>query len=202
MKRKILLILLLCIFSTLLTGCITTGNYKPVGEVYVKTGPSHGDAGATDVIDIEIEKEKYDLNINNKIQVQIGYGHLEKQSSYENEIYGKITIYVSKYRSISEEPYNKQEYIYNDYYSEKYNTYQEERVFDFLPTFYYYPHFYPIYKEERTVEIPLDITGGYIIITNKLYNDQSQIETNEFSRIVQIELKFETENNILTFIND
>ena len=91
MKRKVLLILLLCIFSTLLTGCITTGNYKPVGEVYVKTGPSHGDAGATDVIDIEIEKEKYDLNINNKIQIQIGYGHLEKQSSYENEIYGKIT---------------------------------------------------------------------------------------------------------------
>ena len=114
MKRKLFLVLILCIFSILLTGCITTGNYKPVGEVYVKTGASHGDAGATDVIDLEIEKETYDLNVNNKIPIQIGYGHLEKQSSYENKIYGKITICVSKYRSISEEPYNKQEYIYSD----------------------------------------------------------------------------------------
>ena len=102
MKKIILCLLAVaCIMSF-----CSCSSVKPArqGEVYVKTSPSVGDSGVTEVIDISLEKSEYESKGDITVPVSVGVGHLPVERKYEGDEYAYLTINStpqSKRRSFS-----------------------------------------------------------------------------------------------------
>lgn len=177
MKKILLLVLLFFV-----TGCFKSTPYEPWGEVYVKSSPSAGDAGVTEVVDFETRYQQYDLTENRSIPVTVGtgYKHGHPFSSYS-------VLYISVVSNEEE---------LNNYYFEYYNfndimyesTVAQDSSFLVVP---HYDHFYPKYHEELEIEIPEGINNGYIFVQQRYDLEQPYG--------INIKVYFEIIDNILYF---
>ena len=177
---KKILFILIALF--VLTGCFRRTPYDSWGEVYVKSSPSAGDAGVTEVVDFETKYKQYDLSENRTIPVTVGtsykYGHP----------FGSYSIlYISVFSNEEElKNYYFEYYNFNDVMYE--STVAQDSSFLVVP---HYDHFYPKYHEELEIEIPEGINEGYIFVQQRYDLEQPYG--------INIEVKFEIIDNILYF---
>ena len=168
-KRTISIILCTCyiMLSMCLSACGNKGKYTPKGEFYVKTSPSHGDAGVPFVIDLESECNTYQGAGDIVVPVTVGFGHLPEDHRYgedENDtfyllyqVFDQVPV-MPDIRPVWE---NKVEYS-DSFYDEKYNsTVPKNSSFLFIP---FYGDFYPLYKESAEIVFPEGIQSGTVTI--------------------------------------
>lgn len=176
--KKILLLMMLFF----LTGCFKSTPYNQWGEVYVKSSPASGDEGVCEVVDFETMYQQYDLNENRNIPVVVGtgykYGHLPTTNS---------VLYISVVSN--EKEIKTYYYEYSDFNDTKYeSTIPHDSSFLVVP---HYDNFYPKYHEELEIEIPEDITNGYIFVQQRSLLEEPYG--------IYIKVKFEIIDNILYF---
>lgn len=178
MKR--VLLLMLCVF--LLSGCFSPTPYEPWGEVYLKSSPSGGDEGITEVVDIEIQNKKYDLSLGRNIPITVGTGY---KCGHSQDKYSVLYIAIVS----NNEEFNTYVYEYNDFDSVIYeSTKAHDSSFLVIP---FYDHFYPNYHEQLDIQIPEGITNGHILVQQRHEVDSPYG--------ISIELRFEIIDNILYF---
>lgn len=177
MKKLLLLVLLF-----FMTGCFKSTTYEPWGEVYIKSSPSIGDEGQTEVVDFETRYQQYDLTKSRSIPVTLGTGYKQGHpfSSYS-------ILYISVVSS--EEELINYYFEYNDFDDVKYaSTIAQDSSFLVVP---HYDHFYPKYHEELEIEIPEDINSGYILVQQRTKLEEPYG--------INIKVQFEIIDNILYF---
>ena len=186
---------------TTIQGWFMYGGYKPTGEVYAKTSPTSGDAGIIDVIDFEMEHQEYTLD--DEIYATIGFGHKEdKNHGTSSNFTLKIEIFEDVYE---EKLYDEIIINYNEPYdSDKFSAYSEKSYLDFLGHYWYwYPDFYPNYKEEVRLNIPnMDYGKGCIKITTyQIYETEEESYENAFVSLKVFYHVLESENGKIVVFN-
>ena len=155
MKKIILCLLAVeCIMSF-----CSCSSVKPArqGEVYVKTSPSVGDSGVTEVIDISLEKSEYESKGDITVPVSVGVGHLPVERKYEGDEYAylKISIWINA-ETPSEKPDSTVRYTYEDWHDDKFDSTKQKKVL------FGYGEFYPLHLETVNVTIPAHAQSGRI----------------------------------------
>lgn len=196
-----LIVFIFIIILTSIQGLFMYGGYKPTGEVYVKTSPSSGDAGLSDVIDFELDFEEY--SIEDEIYATIGFGHSRNISDNSIPNFSlKVQVFEDAY---AEKLYDELIINYNEpYISEKFSTYSEKSYLDFLGHYWYwYPDFYPIHKEEVKINIPnIDYGKGCILITTYCeFEADGQIHEGDFLQLKVFYKVLESENGKVVVFN-
>lgn len=200
-----LILFIIIIIITTVQGMFMYGGYEPTGEIYVKTSPSSGDAGVTDVIDFELEKEEYDIN--DEIVATIGFGNLRVESDAQ---IGVIDYPCNSFDLLIEyknNPYDENvissQLIHFDdnYYSNKYSTYSEKSYLDFLGHYWYwYPDFYPNFKTNVVLDIPTIETPCYIVIS---INVNFNYEDGEFQhKVMGLVVKYKVLDDHIIFVTE
>lgn len=163
MKKWISISLCLLFIIMCFTACGDKNEYTPTGEFYIKTSPSRGDAGVSDVISLEAEYKTYEGDGDITVPMTVGFGHLpRKGSDYDDE-----TTFCVLYKVVKTPLQPGEEGVvawekkveYSDsWYDAKYDsTEQENRSFLIFP---HYGEFYPIYKENIEIVFPADVEKG------------------------------------------
>ena len=140
--------------------------YTPEGEFYVKTPPSRGDAGVSDVVSVEAEHKTYEGEGDITVPVEVGFGHLPGKISYGDEY--QVTFYIEysvfEYPwSVDKDPIWSKRVDYTEsYYDSKYDsTEQKNSAILIMPI---YGEFYPLYKENVELVFPEEAGRGYVEI--------------------------------------
>ena len=187
---SILLSMLLCC-----SACFTAEVYSPTGEFYIKTSPSNGDTGVSNVISLEADYETYHGNEDIVVTMTVGFGHLPNDSTFKVD--GQFTFYVL-YRIIEapwmadKESVWEQRVDYTDsWYHEKYNSTEQKNPPSLL--FARYGEFYPIYKENVEFVFPAFVKKGYVQV--QLFEVAANMQDALF---FSLEFYFYRENGILT----
>lgn len=165
-------IFIFIILLTALQGKFMYGGYVPTGEFYAKTDPTaFGDAGAQDVIDIELEKNTY--YVGEKIVAKIGFGTKSSSRIEHDNFYINILVNGDFYNPITIE--------YDEEFSaSNFPVYEEKSRLDFLGHYWYwYPDFYPEHHFEVELDIPTYAPSGTItiIIDDSPVINQRQIDS-------------------------
>ena len=161
MKR--ILILCLAVAMLCLASCQNQSEYVPAGDFYVKTSPSQGDGGASDVISLEATYKSYTGEGDITVPMKVGFGHLPL--TYDPPADAKDTFYVV-YRVIEaprqaegEAVWEKKVEYAESWDLSKYNsTEQVNRSFLIFP---HYGEFYPQYFETVDIVFPATVEKGY-----------------------------------------
>ena len=101
MKRIVALCICLVLVALCFTGCQEKPEYTPSGEFYVKTSPSRGDGGVSEVISLEAEHKSYESDGDITVSMTVGLGHLSGQGGYGDDV--QDTLYVL-YKIIASPP--------------------------------------------------------------------------------------------------
>ena len=187
----------LCILIPLVifSSCHKDEEYVPDGEFYAKTSPSRGDAGVSEVIDIETEKKSYEGEGDLRINATVGFGHLPGDIGYGEDAGDHLRVEYL----IIEAPWSADKRpaweMITDYdssfYDGKYNsTEKKDRSFLFFPA---YGDFYPIFKEEVTLTFPAEVEKGYLEI--RLY---AVLPEDDAQGIASLRVYFERKDGVLT----
>ncbi len=145
----------------LISSCISCAKpaYTPTGEIYGKTSPSQGDAGVSEVVDIEIEKASYPADGDITVPVKVGVGH-HPSDRPDGDAYAYLTIRVWLDKYAEDEPDKVIRFDYPDWETAKFNsTEPQDRSFLFIPL---YGDFYPLYRETVELTIPADVSFGLV----------------------------------------
>ena len=168
MKKALLtFICVSLLFSSLfLYSCDNGYKYEPTGEFYFKTSPADGDMGVTEVISLEAEHITYEGDGDITVKMEVGLGHLPNIGGYgegvENSFYVIYRITEAPWSANAEPSWEKRIDYNESWYSEKFNSTEQEDI----PTFIFprYGEFYPIYKEKVDIVFPEDVERGYLQI--------------------------------------
>lgn len=182
--KKIILILLI-VLIVLLNGCGFAG-YKHEGDIYLKSPKKVKKEEITEVLDLEIQDKEIDLTQSQNIVLLIGLGH---KYDYKEDAVCELSINFNDNSNGNLVGIKK---VYDDYNTEKYDTYLEKTIFKFLNK---YPDFYPNYHEHMTIELPTNLTTGTLIIEMKVKN----ITNSLLIESLNLQVEYNVENNILMF---
>lgn len=168
MKKRItaLLVTALLLTSLLISCKQPEPAYTPTGEIYTKTSVSVGDAGVSEVVDMEIEKAIYSGDGEITVPVKIGAGH-HPNSRYrsDGETYGYLEINIWLDVMPKDEPTETLRVDFPDWETAKFNSTEPEEKPWYLIAPYYYGEFYPLYHETVDWVIPEDVTYGFMSVT-------------------------------------
>lgn len=162
LKRVALALTALLLVSSL--AACSKPAYTPTGEIYVKTSPARGDAGETEVLELEMERASYPADGGVTIPIRLGIGHLQ-QGHPDGEGYAYVTLTVWLDKLPKDEPDEVRRLEYPDWETETYTATEPEGkplwayLIPFMP---YYGDFYPLYRETVEVTVPAEVGSGVI----------------------------------------
>lgn len=195
MKKTCIALVLFILTLFCFSACQTSTGYQPMGEFYIKTSPSNGDAGVRNVISIEAEYKTYQSDADLMVPMTVGLGHLPDSIGYGED--ANDTFYVL-YRII-ESPWSaekaavwEKKIAYTDsWYDEKYNSTEQKNPPSFL--WARYGEFYPLYKENVEFFFPASVEKGYVQVW--LF---AVIPDREEHQFFGIQFSFTRKNGVLT----
>ena len=193
MKR--ILILFLTVVMLCLGSCQNQSEYVPAGDFYVKTSPSQGDGGASDVISLEATYKSYTGEGDITVPMKVGFGHLPL--TYDPPADAKDTFYVvyrvieSPWQAEKEVAWEKKVEYAESWDLSKYNsTEQVNRSFLIFP---HYGEFYPQYFETIDMLFPATVKNGYFEVSMFYVS-----ETGAEWQFCGLKFYFERVNGVLT----
>ncbi len=167
MKKLISIVLGLLLILSCFVACVDQNKYIPSGEFYVKTSPSVGDGGVSDVISLEAERATYEGDGDVTVPMTVGFGHLPNP----NHKLGCGDSFYVHYKVIKMSPqaggddvtvWEKKVEYPDCWHTAKYeSTEQKNYPFLFIP---HYGEFYPLYKENVEIVFPADVERGIVEI--------------------------------------
>ena len=195
MKRISALAICLVLVMLCFTGCQEKNEYTPTGEFYIKTSPSRGDGGVSEVISLEAEKKAYEGDGDIIVPMTVGLGHLPGHDEYGDDVqdtfYVLYKIIESPWTADKESAWEKKMEYTDSWHDSKYDsTEQENRSFLIFP---HYGEFYPLYKETVDIVFPADVEKGTFYV--ELY---TVIEGQEDQQFAELSFYFKRENGVLT----
>ena len=199
MKRIVALCICLVLVALCFTGCQEKPEYTPSGEFYVKTSPSRGDGGVSEVISLEAEHKSYESDGDITVSMTVGLGHLPGQGGYGDDVqdtfYVLYKIIASPWQADKEAVWERKVEYTDSWYDSKYDsTEQVNRPFLIFP---HYGEFYPLYKENVDIVFPADVEKGWLYV--EVY---SVIEGREDHQFAGLDFYFERVDGVLTLHSD
>lgn len=187
-----LTILLLTIFCAACSRPV----YTPTGEIYVKTSPANGDAGVSEVAELEMERASYPADGDVTVPIRLGIGHLSKGRA-DGEAYAYVTLSVWLDQQPTEQPAEVRQLEYPDWETEKFASTEPEGkpLWAYLiPIMPYYGDFYPLYRETVEVAIPADVSFGLIRAELHIVDEQGNVSFTD-----PLQISFERVDGALVF---
>lgn len=166
MRRIVIIYLCMLLIAGVFTSCQSTNVYVPAGEFYIKTAPSRGDTGVSEVISIEAEYKRYHGEGDITVPMTVGFGHLPGLSEYGDDV--QVTFYALykvtelPWRAEKESVWEKKVEYSDSWYDAKYDSTEQKNP----PTFIFarYGEFYPIYKEMVEIVFPAEVARGRMTV--------------------------------------
>lgn len=195
MKKLLALVLAIVSLLCCLVGCQDKNEYTPLGEFYIKTAPSNGDAGVSYVISLEAEHKSYEGDDDITIPMTVGFGHLPGASGYGDDVqdtfYLEYKIIESPWQADKEPAWEKKVEYSDSWYDTKYDTTEQKNPPSLI--FARYGEFYPLYKETVDFVFPSEVEKGTVEINIVIVIDgEIAQEFGDFS------FYFEYKNGVLT----
>ncbi len=196
MKKTVSLICFLVLLSVMiLSSCSKAYKYTPSGEFYAKTPAASGDAGASEVIDIETEKRSYEGEGDLRVRATVGFGRLPNSTGYGEDagdhLRVEYLIIEAPWQADKRPSWEMVTDYETSFYDEKFEaTEKKDRAFLFFPI---YGDFYPTFKEEVTLTFPAEVERGYLEI--RLYD---VLPEEDAHGIASLRVYFEREGGVLT----
>ena len=195
MKKIIVFLCIIAFVTAGFTSCQNKNKYTPAGEFYLKTAPSNGDAGASDVISIEAEFKTYQGEDDITVPMLVGFGHLPNVGGYGENVQDTFYVLYQVFEypwSVDNKPvWEKRVDYFDSWYDDKYNSTVQKNPPSLI--FARYGEFYPLYKETVDFVFPKDVSRGYADVRICVVNGGEIIDG-----LYGFRFEFERVGNVLT----